>query len=711
MSFEERADLLDDLLEEDESVFPLLECPSEVLGRTFATLHEAKALGRLSMLSRQGRALSLEPWAEDCWSQLVLQDFRESMGSQKRYQAGSMVQVTGPLGFAIPALALKCTGLGRVEWDALLLSASSFRMRYMLLALSSSVRQKWSPQHRYSWDNLVKRALRRMTHVQLHACIPEWSLCDKALGGPQEKELDDVEFQRARDIRNRRLRLEERTEVHTIHSIKQALQAKGLACTAKGAEPKVKSSKSEDQEEIPSQFLISPTATQQANAQANNQGAAATESNGLDAATAAEASAAGSVCSPKNEQAAISSPDKATLSDSGSSTRRALDAFSFEQQLQMAIEKSRKEAEDEGRLGSQLPGAQAPNFLPTQEQEKKTENKAPQDNRKVLCTFGSGEELVEVVLQESTASENIGFGAQLERSMEQIVLRLCKANWLTLYNGIAKEAGSRAWVLTQTLKPFQLKMPERFRTCCSFLDLETELLGLPFWKDTQIAKWRNLPGVAVHPATREPSVDEMALSLLQSLVEVWEGFEAWVQALESICGPLELQIELENAERRREIPQIATLCRMAFRSRGLLSDIFFPVALAIYTLIHGIESSPRTSEDTQQVLRTLFELADQYDLPDDDENTPVLPFPRASEEFMKFLVVPLARVNESLGGAPGQGPGSKKAGLAPKKWGEEKQDWQQDQCSDPGKHRSWRQEWQQERQRKKRCKERSVVCR
>jgi len=112
------------------------------------------------------------------------------------------------------------------------------------------------------------------------------------------------------------------------------------------------------------------------------------------------------------------------------------------------------------------------------------------------------------------------------------------------------------------------------------------------------------------------------------------------------------------------------------------------------------------SEETKQLLRTLFELADQYDLADDDDHAPALPFSRVSEEYSKFFVVPLARINERLGGAPGQGPGSKRAGLS----SERKADWQQDQQT-PGQHRSWRQEWQQERQRKKRCKERNLVCR
>merc|ERR1719235_501825 len=85
-SSQDRMDLLDDLLEEDTSVFPLLDVPPEVLTAVGIFL-DARHLTFLSQLNAQAQSW-LDDALSDAWNELLLRDYAFKSRA-KRYKAFS----------------------------------------------------------------------------------------------------------------------------------------------------------------------------------------------------------------------------------------------------------------------------------------------------------------------------------------------------------------------------------------------------------------------------------------------------------------------------------------------------------------------------------------------------------------------------------------------------------------------------------------------
>jgi len=79
----------------------------------------------------------------------------------------------------------------------------------------------------------------------------------------------------------------------------------------------------------------------------------------------------------------------------------------------------------------------------------------------------------------------------------------------------------------------------------------------------------------------DSEVEDAVMPLLQTLLATWYDFETWASALDHVCSPLRLQIRLENEQCGAEIASVPTLCHLAFRSRGIMSDVFFPTMISI----------------------------------------------------------------------------------------------------------------------------------
>eukprot|EP00435_Cladocopium_sp_Y103_P011761 s1028_g3.t1 len=149
-SYEERADLLADLLEEDTSLFPLLDCPPEVLSSVLL-LSEAVTSVRLRPLCRQMRVAVDSN--EGLWSLLTLRDFADLGGTTKHYK-----------GLRTLAEWDESNAMRRLEWDPLMICAPP-ALRYSLLAAMQVRRQLWSkhgPSLGAGWDWFSAKVCRRM---------------------------------------------------------------------------------------------------------------------------------------------------------------------------------------------------------------------------------------------------------------------------------------------------------------------------------------------------------------------------------------------------------------------------------------------------------------------------------------------------------------------------------------------------------------------
>lgn len=616
-TFEERAELFEDLLEDDTSTFPLLESPHEVLAAVGAFL-DAGHLAALSELCTQANS-QLDDAFADAWTALLLRDHMPTSRA-KRYRAYS-----GAMGdnqrahHRSPGLVLTAVDLSRIEWDGLLLAAPS-HLRYRFLQTMGALKQRWG-RLATSWEWFATRVMRRMTFDQLERLVP-------GFGRPEvvqaTETFDEVWHQACLD-RQLRKRHVECNPTDVIASVKRSL---GIAAEDKQAAPEMPKPAQADAIGGAQDVLsaLAPTARDQRLQEAERAAAAGAE--GADAL--------------------VQLP-----------SREAIERMSFSEQLDLALKVSQASSEDSiVQQGSKPPSSE------TGSKAADTAEVIPQEEgaaassvlfRLKAAGLGNSQENLEVVLRECSAGEVIIVPEQLRRSLEQIALRLTREDWLLFYDSVAKEAQLRARVVAHHLRIRWLRLndlPAR-----RLLDLEALMFHLPiFGGEREGLAARGISTVVPEELlaeARESSGLRPDETFLTAFLEAWQEYEDWAVSLEEHLGPLDLEVSRErtiNLQRgRAHTPYTGDLCRLAFRNFAICEGrLFFRVALSIYRVIsrlfQGEKAGPAEYSRLVPLLNTLHTMAQTYAIPDD-----ALAVQRSTlQEFKLYLLEPLQRASWRL---------------------------------------------------------------
>ncbi|CAE7453226.1 unnamed protein product [Symbiodinium sp. CCMP2592] len=267
------------------------------------------------------------------------------------------------------------------------------------------------------------------------------------------------------------------------------------------------------------------------------------------------------------------------------------------------------------------------------------------------------EEAAEVVLRESSAGEEISLQGQLRHNCEQIALKLTRADWLLLYEGVALEAQLRARTVAYQLRQRQ---PDA-KGAVQLFDLEAVLLQLPIF-----GARGSSPEGAVAAASAACAEAGLATgggedSSLRDFLQTWEDFDGWASSLEEHLGPLDLEVSRERSNNLQKgqshTPYVLDLCRLAFRNFAICEGrLFISLALALYSLIaRTLRDDPERnpSEDFKErsgggeehsqrlaLLEALHGLTLAFAVQDD-----ALALQRSTlEEYRYYLLEPLSRV-------------------------------------------------------------------
>ncbi|CAE7382186.1 unnamed protein product [Symbiodinium natans] len=329
--------------------------------------------------------------------------------------------------------------------------------------------------------------------------------------------------------------------------------------------------------------------------------------------------------------------------------------MSFAEQMDLALRLSRaSEAEEETpTTANKTP---APPDEAAEEEEKDCEGVLLRLVQPAAAGAATAEPL-QVVLRESSAGEEIGLQGQLRHNCEQIALKLARADWLLLYEGVALEAQLRARTMAFQLRQRQ---PDA-KGAVQLLDLEVVLLQLPVFG----ARGSSPEGAV---AAASAACVEAGLATgggeeeasLRDFLQTWEDFDGWASSLEEHLGPLDLEVSRErsnNLQRgQSHTPYVVDLCRLAFRNFAICEGrLFISLALALYSLIaRALRDDPERepSEDFKQakgggeehsrrlaLLEALHNLASTFAVHDD-----ALALQRSTlEEYRYYLLEPLER--------------------------------------------------------------------
>eukprot|EP00928_Gymnodinium_smaydae_P062928 TRINITY_DN46655_c0_g1_i1.p1 TRINITY_DN46655_c0_g1~~TRINITY_DN46655_c0_g1_i1.p1 ORF type:complete len:695 (-),score=184.88 TRINITY_DN46655_c0_g1_i1:19-2103(-) len=656
-TFEERAELFDDLLEDDNSSFPLLEAPHEVLavvGSFLDAVHLA-ALSELCLAAHQG----LDEAFREAWTELLLRDFMPRSRA-KRYRASASAY-NGRAGVVLTAL-----DLSRVEWDGLMVAAPS-NLRYRFLHSMHTLKARWGRMAQ-SWEWFATRVLRRMTHDQLEILAPTVYQRPDA-GGKVEEYFDEITHRASMD-RNLRQRQPECSHKDVIATMKRRLGVEDATAAEAGtaneesAAAVAATAAAAAHDDVLS--AMAPTARDQR-----------LQANALERSAAAAASAAADT----TQAVELPQPD-------------VVERMSFSEQLELALRVSQAEEEvlpaaTQGpatattAAGAGAPagaGAGMPKLATEPRDAAKEGESATATTAAASAAGGEGDgvllrfkarraaegDVIEVVLRQFTTGDEVSVPAQLHRSLEQTSLRLTREDWLLFYEGIAVEAQLRARTVAQLCREMWHSVSRRPCVARRLVDLEAEMLQLPIFNQRAMASQEAIEA----SASRSEAAGVEEEGLVRNFLAAWEAHEAWASSLEEHLGPLDMEISRErtnNMQRgKAHTPYSIDLCRLAFRNFAVCEGrLFFVLALTIYGIIERL-CSGHQSEESIGLLEQLHRIAGIYAVEDDflavQRNT--------LQEFKYYLLEPLRRAcrcfSEDAGDAEDEeetGPGS--CGRAP----------------------------------------------
>jgi len=165
ISFHEKTDMFDDLLEDDSTSFPLLSCPSEVLARVLTFLVAASAI---SVRGSCRAAVTAVDDLGNLWKTLTDRDFGSSFRRTARRYTTMTELVEGSAGQRLS----EGTGSETWEWDAVMVIAPP-SLRYAMLYSTDRISKAWGPRIAAGYRWYIEMLLRRFSKESFAKWVPK----------------------------------------------------------------------------------------------------------------------------------------------------------------------------------------------------------------------------------------------------------------------------------------------------------------------------------------------------------------------------------------------------------------------------------------------------------------------------------------------------------------------------------------------------------
>lgn len=659
-SFEDRADLLNDLLEEDLTTFPLLICPPEVLAN-FLLFLEATTPVRLRPLCAAMRGAV--DGNNGLWCSLIARDFADLGGVTKHYKGLRTLADASDDSRAFV----------RLEWDPLMICATP-PLRYALLATAKARRQRWDAcGHGHAlgtgWAWFSAKVCRRMAAQTFlrwaslqHDKAKVYKIVEpylgKLSGGPGvargdvvdaaggyrgdasvvegasaaggrsgEKEDVGVHFRRGRSDAIT-LSVEAATDIYeTVQRWHNQQHRDMMRAHIKGSKDDGSGGEGQGASQSAS-VLFSATPT-------------------LDAAEAALSAA--EAFAPELRATSETGPNEAA------SRRGAASRHIEEAQLRLALELSKSEADVNDSAGScedQVVAKDAAEKKKDsdsiQPQSKKPTSPAAQQEEPVglvLRAEGVAPEMVVYLKEHCLAARVDALPDRFEASIESVVGKMMKSNmWVLLYESITEELTFRAKLAAEALcASHTCAMDDLLSTGIS---LSQERMCLPVWNRSSVAM---LSLSKLRAASCDDKLRQARCDLVRQASLEWCEHEDLTTFLDSQLQPLQLEIDhfhgMHEVREGTHTPQIADVGRLMFRNFCLLdSRVFRPLCLASYALVHELHAVDDFDAQSRlvELLEGLHAMLVACDVADDQLSASK----NTKETFEEFLLLPITTALE-----------------------------------------------------------------
>lgn len=620
--FEDRADLLNDLLEEDLTTFPLLSCPPEVLS-AILLLMEVETCVRMRPVC--GPMRSAIDGNFGFWHLVTIRDYADLGGLTKHYKGLRTLADAWDDSKAIR----------RLEWDPLMICAPP-RLRYALLATGEARRRLWN-QHGHAlgagWAWFSSKVCRRMAA----STFLRWA--------PLQHDEAAV-----REVMGT-LGQSKPPEQEAASSVQETPGAQKFRCGRSDAVTLSAEAVSDIYETVQRwhnkahrdmmrAHFRDPEQPGGADAAASAAAAAASGSFSvtptLDAAEAA-AFAAGEVA------AAVAAEEGA---EGAEDARGAASHRIEEAQLRLALELSKQEAEGgDAAARAEEPAAKA-------EEKAKPPPAAAAAPRQEpaglpLRLEGQAPSLIVFLKDHCLAQRVEALPESLEKSVEHIVNKMTTpSTWGLLYESITEELGFRSKCAAHILCGAHLQCFDELLS--GDISLQQERMCLPIWRSsaavmTNLSKLRR---VSCKPELRQARCDMLRQASLE-----WCELEDLTEFMDSHLSPLEQAIDnfrgAAEATGQAHTPHLRDAGRLMFRNFCLLdSRVFRPLCLAAYALVHEVHTAedPEERRKLTELLDSLHTMLTSCDVADDHLSSSK----NTKDAFVEHLVVPITAAVEHL---------------------------------------------------------------
>lgn len=651
-SFEDRADLFNDLLEDDVTTFPLLDCPPEVLSAVLQ-LSEASVAVRLRPLCSSMRA-AVDGNA-GLWSLLTIRDFADMGGLTKHYR-----------GLRTLADAWDDSRVfARLEWDPLMICAPP-PLRYVLFTAAVQRRRHWNEYGHAlgaGWAWFSSKVCRRMAvatffrwastqydESALHALLGPLgqSLLEKKDGGGLHPEEGGV-AQNFRCGRSDAVKLSSEAVSDIYETVQRWHSQAHKDMMRDHFRRKDDSSITALGSTEAGSFSATPT---------------------LDAAEAASF-AAGEAAALADDTAA----EQPAAAGREGTTRGAASRHIEEAQLRLALELSRQELEgrDEasqvadmraGATATPRPQAGEPRQIPADQD-------APRGGAPALAAAegagstenGGKSEVAEpiglplqtdlrgpslrVFLKDHCLAERVDWLPEsLEKSIEHIVHKMATpSSWGLLYESVTEELGFRAKCAAHALCAKNVRAVDAFLS--GAISLQQERMCLPIWRKIGL-----MPTLSrLRPTGSDPELQQARNGLLRQASLEWCEMEDLTEFMDNQLAPLELAIDnfrgLQEVSSKAHTPHVRDIGRLMHRNFCLLdSRVFKPLCLAAYSLVHEVHAAKEHERryELVEILEGFHAMLVACDVADDHLSVSK----HTKEAFAEHLVVPVSAALERL---------------------------------------------------------------
>lgn len=638
-TFEDRADLLNDILEDDTTTFPLVACPPEVLAAVLLLSDAACAVRLRPVCTAMRSSIDADG---GLWCLLSLRDFADLGGLTKHYK-GLRTLIDWDDSRAVR----------RLEWDPLMICAPP-PLRYILLSTGEARRRLWN-DHGHSlgagWAWFSAKVCRRMAtstflrwaglqydESNLHAMVAPFA---RRAGAKEEEPSTSQRSSGSMQFRCGRqdavtLSAEAVTDIYeTVQRWHSKEHCEMMRAHIKGPESPSRSSPgSTPHHPAPAGFSVTPT---------------------LDAVEAVQ------IAVQEAEQAVCANHGAPPGEGSGDVSRGAASRHIEEAQLRLALELSKAEARDpetEGSVDSKtLPasGVAEAQSSPAEVADKSTAASAlpqpapaPPREEPVSLPLQAGSSgggpgptpAAVIFLKSHCVAERVdSLPDALEKSIEHVVGKMATSStWALFYESITEELAFRAKSAAHALCAHARAVDGLLN---GEISLEQERMCLPIWKSsaklmTDLSKLRRC----------DAELRQERYELIRQASLEWCEMEDLTEFLDSQLAPLELAIDnfraAHEASSKAHTPHVRDIGRLMFRNFCLLnSHIFRPLCLAAYALVHEVHAKKQERLD---VLESFHAMLVACDVADDHLSASK----HTKEAFVEHLVVPITAAIERL---------------------------------------------------------------